>query len=118
MQVCRNWSELDKTLSKQGILIRFRYDTSRDRIIGISFTADDCSFRGSKIDRSMSYYALDKRLGGRMLEAGERRISADSEQSRQRFAELARSRRLIAPRFGDNSTTVGGERLVVTYGER
>ena len=103
LATCRSWSELDKTLSRQGIRIRFRYDTSRGRIIGISFTADGCTFSGSKIDRSMSFYALDRQLGGRLLEADEQRLSVDSEQYRQKFAELAQSGRLVAPKFGESN---------------
>ena len=102
----RNWSELDKTLNRQEIQIRFRYDTSRGKIIGISFTADGCTFSGSKIDRAMSYYALDRRFGGRLRDANELRVSADSEQFRQRFAELAQSGRLVAPRFGERGVAV------------
>ncbi len=117
MQVCRNWSELDKTLSRQGIQIRFRYDTARGKIIGISFTADGCTFSGSKIDRSMSYYALDRRLGGRLLDADERRVPADSEQYRQRFAELAQSGRLVAPRFGNSAATTDIRQTVASYSE-
>lgn len=115
---CRSWSELDKTLSRQGICIRFRYDTTRGRIIGISFTDDGCTFSGSKIDRSMSYYALDRRLGGCLLETDERRLSADSEQFRQRFAELAQSGRLVAPRFEDSSdTTAVNRQTAASYSE-
>ena len=113
----RSWSELDKTLNKQGIQIRFRYDTSRGRVIGISFTADGCTFSGSKIDRTMSYYALEQRLGGCMLQDNEQRIPADSEQFRQRFAELAHSGRLVAPRFGDSSLEANTPQAVATYTE-
>lgn len=104
LAVCRSWSELDKTLDRQGVQIRFRYDISRGRIIGISFTADGCTFSGSKIDRAMSFFALDRQLGGCLLEADERRIPADSEQYRQKFTELAQSGRLVAPRFGDTDS--------------
>jgi len=38
LPTCRSWSELDKTLNRQGIQIRFRYDTAHGRIIGILFT--------------------------------------------------------------------------------
>ena len=117
MQACHSWSELDKSLSRQGIQIRFRYDTAKGKIIGISFTADDCTFSGSKIDRTMSYYALDRRLGGRLRDANELRVSADSEQYRQRFAELAQSGRLVAPRFGDDSAVVDASQSVHTYTE-
>ncbi len=112
LATCRSWSELDKTLSRQGIQIRFRYDTARGRIIGISFTADGYTFCGSKIDRSMSFYALDRRLGGRLLEADEQRLSVDSEQYRKRFTELAQSGRLVAPRF---DTTTDSRHSAATY---
>lgn len=49
LATCRSWSELDKTLTKEGIQIRFRYDIQRGRIIGVSFTADGCTFSGSKM---------------------------------------------------------------------
>ncbi len=117
MEVCRNWSELDKSLNRRGIYIRFRYDTARGRIIGISFTADGYTFSGSKIDRTMSYYALDKRFGSRLLEADERRISTDSEQYRQRFAELAQSGSLVAPMFGESNADTNAPQAVPTYME-
>ncbi len=119
LATCRSWSELDKTLNRQNIHIRFQYDTVRDRIIGISFTADGCTFSGSKIDRAMSYYALDRRLGGRMLEVDERRIPANSEQFKQRFTELAQSGRLVAQRFGENSATeaTDSRQSAATYSE-
>ena len=111
----RSWSELDKTLNRQGIQIRFRYNTSRDRIIGVSFTTDGCTFSGSKIDRTMSYYALDRRLGGCLLQDNEQRISTDSEQYRQRFAELAQSGRLVAPRFGMNGIEADATQPAASY---
>ena len=115
LATCRSWSELDKSLNRQGIQIRFRYDTSRGRIIGISFTADDCTFSGSKIDRTMSYYALDRRLGGHLRDANELRVSADSEQFRQRFAELAQSGRLVAPKFGNDSAVADAPQPATSY---
>lgn len=120
LAACHSWSELDKTLDRQGIQIRFRYDTACDRIVGILFTDDGCTFSGSKIDRSMSYYAIDRQFGGCLLEADEQRIPADSEQYRQRFAELAQSGRLVAPRIGDTDSgqaSTDSRRAVTTYSE-
>jgi len=57
---CRSWSELDKTLTSEGVQIRFRYDMQKGRIIGFSFTADGYTFCSSRIDRSMSFYKLDR----------------------------------------------------------
>lgn len=115
MLKCRSWSELDKTLTKEGIQIRFRYDTQKGRIIGISFTADDCTFSDSKIDRTMSYFALDRRLDGCTLENNERRIPTDSEQYRQRFTELAQSGRLVAPRFEKSNAGVANQQSAAPY---
>ncbi len=114
LATCRSWSELDKTLTKQGIQIRFRYDTLRGRITGISFTADSCTFSGSKIDRSMSFYALDRRLGGRLLEADDQRLSVDSGQYRQRLTALAQSGRLVAPMFGESNYVATDSRQTTT----
>lgn len=120
LAICRSWSELDKTLDRQGIQIRFRYDISRGRIIGISFTADGCTFSGSKIDRTMSYYAIDRQFVGCLLEAGEQYLSTDSEQYKQRFVELVQSGRLFAPRVGDTDrgqASTDSRRAVRTYSE-
>lgn len=68
----------------------------------------------------MSFFALDRQLGSRMLEADERRIPADSEQYRQKFAELAQSGRLVAPRFGDTDSghaPTDSRRTVTTYSD-
>lgn len=115
LATCRSWSELDKTITKQGIQIRFRYDTAQGRIIGIAFTINGCTFCGSRIDRAMSYYALDRQLGGRILGAGEQRLSAGSEQYRQRFAELAQSGRLVAPRFEKSNAGVANQQSDAPY---
>lgn len=115
LATCRSWSELDNTLTSEGIQIRFRYDTQRGRIIGVSFTADGCTFCGSRIDRTMSYYALDRQFGGRMLEAGERRIPTDSEQYRQRVTELVQSGRLVAPRFEESNAGAANQQSAATY---
>ena len=120
LAACRSWSELDKTLNRHGVRIRFRYDTMHGRIISISFTVDGCTFSGSKIDRTMSYYAIDRQFGGCLLEADEQRIPEDSEQYRQRFAELAQSGRLVAPRFVDidsGQAPTDSRRAVTAYSE-
>ena len=52
-----------------------------------------------------------------MLEDNERRISADSEQYRQRFAELTQSGRLVAPRFGNDSAEANARQSATSYTE-
>lgn len=61
---CNSWSELCDRLAKQGIGVSFKLDRRNGNIIGVSFTKDGISFSGSRIDRSMGFYKIDRLLGG------------------------------------------------------
>lgn len=63
---CGSWSELCDRLAKQGIGVNFKLDRRNGNIVGVSFTKDGISFSGSRIDRSMGFYRLDKQFGGRI----------------------------------------------------
>ena len=63
---CGSWSELCDRLAKQGIETSFKFDRRNGNVVGVSFTKDGLSFSGSRIDRSMGFYKLDKLLGGRI----------------------------------------------------
>lgn len=65
---CKCWSDLCDRLAKQGIGVNFKYNRSEGKIIGVSFTKDEISFSGSRIDRNMSFYKLDKQFGSRIAE--------------------------------------------------
>ena len=66
MPRCGSWSELCDRLAKQGIGVNFKFDRRNGNIVGVSFTKDGISFSGSRIDRSMGFYRLDKQFGGRI----------------------------------------------------
>ena len=68
---CNCWSDLCDRLAKQGIGVHFKYDRNKGKIIGVSFTKDEISFSGSRIDRSMSFYKLDRQFGSRIAEGVE-----------------------------------------------
>ena len=68
---CNSWSELCDRLAKQGIGVNFKFDKRNGNIIGVSFTKDGILFSGSRIDRSMGFYRLDKLFGGRIAEGME-----------------------------------------------
>ena len=68
---CNSWSELCDRLARLGIGVNFRYDKRNGNIVGVSFTKNGISFSGSRIDRSMGVYRLDKQLGGRIAEGME-----------------------------------------------
>ena len=68
---CNSWSELCDRLAKQGIGVNFKYNRYNGNIVSVSFTKDGVSFSGSRIDRSMGFYRLDKQFGGRIAEGME-----------------------------------------------
>ena len=65
---CNCWSDLCDMLAKQGIGVNFKYKRNEGKIIGVSFTKNEISFSGSRIDRGMGFYRLDKSLGSRITE--------------------------------------------------
>lgn len=65
---CNCWSDLCSRLAKQGIEVNFKYNRNEGKIIGVSFTKNEISFSGSRIDRSMSFYKLDRLFGNQISE--------------------------------------------------
>ena len=68
---CNCWSDLCDRLAKQGIGVNFKYNRNEGKIIGVSFTKNEMSFSGSRIDRSMGFYKLDKLFESRIAEGME-----------------------------------------------
>ena len=68
---CNSWSDLCDRLAKQGIGVNFKYNRNESKILGVSFTKDEISFSGSRIDRSTSFYKLDRLFGSRIAEGME-----------------------------------------------
>lgn len=54
-----NWNELTATLERQGIQTIFKFKSGTSEIQGVSFATGDLQFKGSKIDRSLSFGRLD-----------------------------------------------------------
>lgn len=57
-----NWKQLEGALSSRGIGIIYKYKSGTNQIQGISFEKDGTVLKGSKVDRSMSFPALDGTL--------------------------------------------------------
>ncbi|WP_138480077.1 relaxase/mobilization nuclease domain-containing protein [Dyadobacter bucti] len=55
----QGWDELSAKLERQGIGIIFKYKSGTSEIQGVSFTKGSLQFKGSKIDRSLSFGKLD-----------------------------------------------------------
>ena len=82
---CNCWSDLCDMLAKQGIGVNFKYNRNEGKIIGVSFTKNEISFSGSRIDRSMSFYKLDKLFGSHIAEGMEwqPRVQEQPQPTRQ-----------------------------------
>lgn len=57
-----NWKQLEGALSSSGIALIYKYKSGTYQIEGISFQKDGTVLKGSKVDRSMSFRALDRKL--------------------------------------------------------
>ena len=81
LDVCIDWKELKEGLIAEGITVDFTYKTD-GRIKGVVFTCDDISFGGYRIDRTMTYKNIDRRLQTNLEEYN--RLIASMEEKRQR----------------------------------
>ena len=61
LRVRIDWKELKEYLSEKGITVDITSKTN-GRIKGVVFTCDNISFGGYRIDRTMTYRSLDRRL--------------------------------------------------------
>ncbi len=60
----RNWKELENYIKYRGVEIQFKYRSGSNEVQGISFSKNGQVFRGSAIDRSLSYGQIDRALNG------------------------------------------------------
>ena len=58
----KNWEDFVLGLEQQGITTRFKTKGNTDVVQGIIFEKGDCSFSGSKIDRSCSFSRLNAEI--------------------------------------------------------
>lgn len=65
-----NWDELKERLKEKRVGISFKYKSNDPNIIqGISFSKENITFKGSEVDRSLSYSKLDAKLAENSLKA-------------------------------------------------
>ena len=62
IEISRNWTELERKLQQFGIKIHYTYRGQTNQIQGISFEKDGVKFKGSAVDRSLSYTAIQRRF--------------------------------------------------------
>lgn len=61
-RTAQNWKQMEAILEKQGIGMMFKYKSGTSQIEGISFVKDGVKMKGSKIDRSLSFARLDRKI--------------------------------------------------------
>jgi hypothetical protein len=84
-QKVRNMDELQQQLKKQGIGMQYKYKSGTQEVQGISFSKGQYKFKGSEIDRSLSY--------GRLISAIRQRITQEQQQpARPSLADQLRQR--------------------------
>ena len=59
---CKGLDDLEKRLLGRGITVRYRRDAGTGDRVGISFRTDNCSFKGSRIDKDCSLKGLERTL--------------------------------------------------------
>ncbi|QJD95721.1 relaxase/mobilization nuclease domain-containing protein [Mucilaginibacter robiniae] len=57
-----NWQQLEALLNVQGVSLEYKYKGQSTEVQGISFSKGELKFKGSAIDRSLSYGNLDRQL--------------------------------------------------------
>lgn len=58
----RNWQQLEVALNDKGISTIYKYKSGSTEVQGVSFSKDEIQFKGSQIDRSLSYGNINKQL--------------------------------------------------------
>lgn len=64
MLKARNMNELEQLLNRQGITMDYKYRSGTKEVQGINFIKGDYKFKGSEIDRNMSYAKLNQQFVG------------------------------------------------------
>jgi hypothetical protein len=62
VRYANSWSALEKILGPFGITIRYKYKSGTNDIQGVSFSKNGMVFKGSQIDRSLSYGRINQQI--------------------------------------------------------
>jgi hypothetical protein len=87
-----NWKQMESWLKDKGISIIYKYKSGTNEIQGISFSKDGIQFKGSQIDRSLSYGNISKQL----------LINSQQETLADAFRRVARENTVIRETSSNN----------------
>lgn len=80
--------ELQKQLGKQGIGMMYKYKSGTAEVQGVSFTKGKYQFKGSEIDRSLSYGKMSKVIADLMQAEQDQSQKGRKEQSKSLADQL------------------------------
>lgn len=83
----KSMDELQKQLSKQGINMLYKYKIGTQQVQGISFVKGEYQFKGSEIDRSLSYGKISKIINDRVQEQQKERPKSLADELREIIAQ-------------------------------
>jgi hypothetical protein len=86
-QKVRSMDELQQQLKKQGIGMQYKYKSGTREVQGISFTKGQYKFKGSEIDRSLSYGRLNTAISQRIVQEQQQAKPSLADQLRERIRE-------------------------------
>lgn len=84
----KSMDELQKQLAKQGVGMMYKYKSGTAEVQGVSFTKGKYQFKGSEIDRSLSYGKMSKTIADRMQAQYEQLQKEKQEQPKSLADQL------------------------------
>jgi hypothetical protein len=114
-QHVRSMDELQRQLKKQGIGMVYKYKSGTQEVQGVSFSKGKYKFKGSEIDRSLSYGKLRAAISQRLAQEQQPRQSL-ADQLRERIRENGKQQAPpLAAGGRDSGPSLLGSLLEQTY---
>jgi hypothetical protein len=113
----KSMDELMSGLKRKGIEMQYKYKGGTKEIQGISFSKDGYKFKGSEIDRSLSYGKLNTSIAERVKEQHEREQKEQQVQPKGQLRSLADQIREAMKESQDNKQAINPDNIQVSYNE-
>jgi hypothetical protein len=84
----KSMDELQKQLAKQGISMLYKYKNGTLEVQGISFSKGEYQFKGSEIDRSLSYGKICKTIADRVQQQQQKERMAQPKSLADKLREI------------------------------
>ena len=103
--------ELMKVLKRKGIEMQYKYKSGTKEIQGISFSKDGYKFKGSEIDRSLSYLKLSGTIAESRKEQNAQREKEQQAEPKMQLRSLADQIRKAMKENQDNKQPISPEHI-------